>query len=186
MYALLATAAEPAAVELQLWDDGGSPASDVRKVAASLAGAVRATEREHRPRWVWDRAQHWYPGLLAAGTRVERCHDLALCQAILLHSQFTAGTGYRQRARALPPEDLPPAAGPDTAQGSLFDQPARNAGWGLDAVAAELAAQKTAIASSTHPARLSLLTTAESAGALVAAEMQNEGIPWRTDLHRAH
>jgi DNA polymerase-1 len=184
MYALLAAAAEPAAVKLQLWTPDGSPAAPSRQVPRdSLAALVRTLEAEHRPRWVWDRAQNWYPGLLASGTRVERCHDLALCQAILLHSQFTAGTGYRQRARILPPEQ-PPAAGADDAQGSLFDQPARNPGWDLDAVAAELAAQKAAIASSTHPARLALLTTAESACSLVAAEMQNEGIPWRTDLHR--
>ncbi len=186
MYALLASAPDPAAVELQLWTAQGSPAAPAKNMArASVAGAVRAIEQAHRPRWVWDRSQRWYPGLLAAGIRVERCHDLALSQAILLPSTFTADTGYRQAAHVLPPEDLPPAPGTGSGQASLFDQPAKNPAWDLAAVSAELAAQQTAIAASTHPARLALLTTAESACALVAAEMQHEGIPWRTDLHSA-
>ncbi len=171
-------------MELQLWTPEGTPAAAAQTVArASLAAVVRTLEEGHQPRWVWDRARHWYPGLLAAGVRVERCHDLALCQAILLPSQFTSPTRYRQHAQALPPEDVaPPHANTD--QGSLFDQPGKIRPWGLAAVAAELAAQKAAIASSTHPARLALLTSAESAGALVAAEMQYEGVPWRADLHR--
>ncbi len=36
-----------------------------------------------------------------------------------------------------------------------------------------------------HPGRMRLLTAAESAGMLVAAEMNRTGLPWRADVHRA-
>lgn len=39
-------------------------------------------------------------------------------------------------------------------------------------------------AATTHPERMHLLTTAESAGMLVAAEMNATGLPWRADVHR--
>ena len=35
-----------------------------------------------------------------------------------------------------------------------------------------------------HPDRMRLLTAAESAGMLVAAEMNRAGLPWRADVHR--
>lgn len=172
-------------MQLQLWTPEGTPAAAAQTVALEfLAGVVRGIEKDHQPRWVWDRAQNWYPALLAAGVRVERCHDLGLCQAILLHSAFASATGYRQRAPALPPEAVSSYPDTNSAQGSLFEQSVENSAWGLSAVAAELGSQKSAIASSTHPDRLALLLSAESACALVAAEMQYEGIPWRGDLHR--
>ncbi|NEA83347.1 bifunctional 3'-5' exonuclease/DNA polymerase, partial [Actinospica acidiphila] len=36
-----------------------------------------------------------------------------------------------------------------------------------------------------HPDRMRLLTAAESAGMLIAAEMNRAGLPWRADVHRA-
>src|SRR2546429_160733 len=36
-----------------------------------------------------------------------------------------------------------------------------------------------------HPRRLSLLTAAESAGGLAAAEMTEDGLPWRAEVHDA-
>lgn len=36
-----------------------------------------------------------------------------------------------------------------------------------------------------HPGRMRLLTAAESAAMLVAAEMNRSGLPWRADVHRA-
>ncbi|MGA7204512.1 MAG: bifunctional 3'-5' exonuclease/DNA polymerase [Specibacter sp.] len=185
MYALLALAPGSSAVAVQLWTADGTPCAPTQTIQReALPAVVRGMEAEHQPRWVWDRAQNWYPEILAAGVRVERCHDLALCQAILLFSEFAAETGYGQLATVMPPEAEPPYPAANTSQDSLFDQPSSVAGWDLPAVAAELAAQKTAVAASTHPARLALLLSAESACALVAAEMQYEGIPWRKDLHR--
>jgi len=185
MYALVALAPENAAATIQLVTAEGIPAAPAQTVARKdLAGAVSSLEQAHRPRWVWDRAQRWYPELLAADVRVERCHDLALCQAILLHSAFAAGTGYADRAAVLPAENDAVQPGNAATQESLFEQPSASAGWDLATVAGELGAQKKAVASSTHPDRLTLLLSAESACALVAAEMQYEGIPWREDLHR--
>ena len=53
----------------------------------------------------------------------------------------------------------------------------------LDAVIAAHAQQLQAIAADEHPARFGALVAAESAGALVAAEMTYAGIPWRADVH---
>lgn len=46
------------------------------------------------------------------------------------------------------------------------------------------AEQRRRHAATTHPGRMHLLTTAESAGMLVAAEMNATGLPWRADVHR--
>lgn len=184
MYALLAQSPESTAVTVQLWSAEGVPASPSRTLdRTDLANVVAEIEQRHQPRWVWDRASRWYPSLLAANVRIERCHDLALCQAILINSEFASTTGYRQQATLLPPEADAASLTPST-QESLFEEPTAATGWDLLAVARELTAQRAAIDASTHPARLALLTSAESACALVAAEMQYEGIPWREDLHR--
>jgi hypothetical protein len=53
----------------------------------------------------------------------------------------------------------------------------------LDAVIAAHTRQLQAIAADEHPARFGALVAAESAGALVAAEMTYAGIPWRADVH---
>ena len=193
MYALLARGPDGSTAAIQLRHDDGTLASGVQIVPSGrLATVVRELEIMHRPRWVWDRAWTWYPELLAENVRVEKCHDLALCQNILLQSEFAAATGYHQQAMLLPPE---PGSmrqgssifGPPPGQDSLFDAPESapvTAAWDMATVSKEFGAQKTAVHSSTYPARLALLLSAESAGALVAAEMQYEGIPWREDLHR--
>lgn len=193
MYALLAMGPEASSAVVQLRHDDGTPAAAVQTLSLpALGSAVRGLEEAHRPRWVWDRASNWYPQLLAADVRVERCHDLDLCQNILLQSELAANTGYHQQFTPLPPEidalrQGSSSMGTHAGQDSLFDAPAANTGtpaWDLASVARELGAQKAAVNSSTHPPRLTLLLSAESAGALVAAEMQHTGIPWREDLHR--
>ncbi|HEX5188528.1 MAG TPA: bifunctional 3'-5' exonuclease/DNA polymerase [Streptosporangiaceae bacterium] len=55
----------------------------------------------------------------------------------------------------------------------------------LDAVVDVHADQLRAIAADEHPDRVGLLATAESAGGLVAAEMETAGLPWRRDVHDA-
>ena len=183
MYILLASGPEAGQACLLLLDAAGQPAAEPRVVARpDLSDAVSALERRNRPRWVWQRAQAWYPELLSAGVTVERCHDLSLCQAILAAAESTADTGY--------PREVPPAAEPfeprglvDPAQDSLFEASTGARGAGPEELLAEFRAQLQAIRASTRPARLQLLLAAESAGALVAAEMQHTGVPWRADLH---
>ena len=59
------------------------PPEPVRDLAAAVAGRERAA----RPRWVWAATAELYPRLLAAGVRVDRCHDLALTEGILLAAE---------------------------------------------------------------------------------------------------
>src|SRR6478735_1654250 len=54
---------------------------------------------------------------------------------------------------------------------------------GLAEAVGEFARQRDALASSTDPGRLRLLLAAESAGALVAAELQAAGLPWDIAAH---
>jgi DNA polymerase-1 len=169
-----------------------------------LAAVVRELEKR-RPRWIWHRTQDWYPSLLAAGVDVERCYDLSLCGAILAHSEFTAHTLYSRNAEKLtqdddlqPPRLLQPPP-PPADQGALFDDPgaATEPRQTLAELRAEYAAQQEALAAAgaattagaatagdgNRRQRLQLLLAAESASALVAAEMQHAGVPWREELH---
>ena len=68
---------------LQDLAEDGTPAGPVER-AADLAAAVAAREAAGRPRWVWAATAELYPQLLAAGVRVERCHDLGLTEGIVL------------------------------------------------------------------------------------------------------
>src|SRR5437763_15160402 len=49
-----------------------------------LAVAVAERERAGDVRWVWAACGDVYPALLRAGVRVQRCHDVALTEALLL------------------------------------------------------------------------------------------------------
>ncbi|KLU10067.1 bifunctional 3'-5' exonuclease/DNA polymerase [Kocuria sp. SM24M-10] len=167
--------------------------------AGELAAFVAAREEAARragdtaPRWAWERTGALYPELLAAGARVERCHDLRLCQAILATAATAHGSGaqgplpYAPVLLALPEDEAPgllPPPRPAQDQSSLFELP-RAAGPGVDELVGELLAQLAAVAGAADPRRLTLLLAAESQGALIAAEMQHAGVPWREDVHRA-
>ncbi|HEY2642368.1 MAG TPA: bifunctional 3'-5' exonuclease/DNA polymerase, partial [Galbitalea sp.] len=147
---------------------------------------VRDAERSADiPRWVWDDTSRWYPPLLEAGVRVARCVDLRLSHAILRNSVLTASS---ELARAAPgPWDRPPKTDrvPD---GALFDLDDLDDDDSVeqDAAAdpiAEWALQQAAVESSAEPGRIQRLLAAESAGALIAAEMRFAGMPWRADIH---
>ena len=56
-----------------------------------LPAAVAAYERSGAVRWVWAAAPGIYPALVRAGVRVERCHDIALTEALLLGREGRAG-----------------------------------------------------------------------------------------------
>jgi DNA polymerase-1 len=157
------------------------------------------------PRWTWDDTNHWYLALLSAGVRAERAHDLRLAHRILRHSALTAGSALATAAPGLWDAMEPAQAGParDPARlapqtEALFDlgtatvrpsAPTRaGAPPGTDHAEdpdpeAELRAQLAAVEAAPQPGRLRLLLAAESAGALVAAEMHHAGLPWRADVH---
>ncbi|MGR7027026.1 bifunctional 3'-5' exonuclease/DNA polymerase [Geodermatophilus sp. URMC 62] len=156
-------------------DDGGGAPAVTRLTADDLPGWVR--ERERTPvRWVWDDTTRWYPALLDAGVRVERCTDLRLGHAVLRRSPSAD-------QRLLAGEDTPgwDALAPvTTTEHALF--PLADPADRLDPVA-EHDRQQTTLAAAAQRARLALLLAAESSGALVAAEMTHAGMPWRADVH---
>jgi DNA polymerase-1 len=163
------------AVEAQASADDEPAAELTRLAAADLAEFVRNTEATP-VRWVWNDTTRWYPALLQAGVRVERCADLRLRHAVLRRSPFvdqsllaggdTAGWDVLEPVTEVVPGLFP------------LDDPADR----LDP-AVELDRQQAALAASTERARLGLLLAAESSGALAAAEMTFAGLPWRADVH---
>src|SRR5579859_965283 len=160
-----------------------------------LSAAVAERERAGDVRWVWAACGDLYPALLRAGVRVQRCHDVALTEALLLardgqqgEPASLAGAWARLRGAAAPAASAQAVAGRPLAAGqaALFE-PADPAFPGpraaLDALVAVHADQVRRIAADEHPGRFALLTAAESAAGLVAAEMGFYGLPWRADLH---
>jgi DNA polymerase-1 len=128
-----------------------------------LPAYVRAREVD-APRWVWDDTARWYPSLLAAGVRVERCHDLRLGPLVLRRApavdvQLLEGVQSEHWDR------LGPSMPSDPALFSIDDT--------AEHLRADLedARQLAAVAASTEAARLALLLAAESSGALVAVEV---------------
>lgn len=171
--------------------DGDGAASSQEFDASRLAEFVRAEEYAGtvRPRWIWSDTRSWYPPLLRAGVRIERCHDLTLSHTILRNSAWSAGSAL---ASAPPgpwdsvplddPDDAPDAVG--TPSATLFDlEPAAAAA--PRSSRAELEAQQAAVDTSADPRRLRLLLAAESAGALIGAEMRHAGLPYSAERHDA-
>nr|WP_239126608.1 bifunctional 3'-5' exonuclease/DNA polymerase [Asanoa siamensis] len=172
-------------------DDRGRPAGAAATVP-SLASAVASLEASDSPRWVWPATSAVYPGLLRSGVRVARCHDVELTEALLLGSAGSWGAprspaAALARLRGTPvPPDPPPAAAtpPGGGQGELFAAPSASSSVGLEDLVTVYADQRARMADvPTSPAGFRLLVAAESAGALVAAEMGFAGLPWRADLH---
>ncbi len=163
------------AVEALEYGDDGPNLRTTRLAATNLAEFVR--ERGQEPvRWVWDDTTRWYPGLLAAGVRVERCTDLRLGHAVLRRSPLI-DQGLLVAPDMSGWDALQPVAAADPALFPL-DDPADL----LDPVT-EHERQLAALEGATERGRLGLLLAAESSGALVAAEMTHAGMPWRADVH---
>src|SRR5699024_8461920 len=165
----------------------GTPRGAEEVAADEHIAGIARFEAEHSPRWVFSDAAVWYPRLLAAGVTLERCHDLRLVHRILRHSQLVTDPGPLREATAwdtpLEPEEPRRDLG-----ATLFDLDARPSAAhgvpdGIEETGAELERQLSAIASAEDPARLRLLLAAESAGALIAAELQAAGIPWDVAEH---
>ena len=178
-----------------------------------LAGAVAERERAGDVRWVWAACGDVYPALLRAGVPVQRCHDVALTETLLLaregrHAEpatlaaawarlggaagsglalrGAAGSGLAQRGAAAPVAQAAVVRSAATGQAVLFE-PADPAfptpRAALDALVAVHADQQRRIAADEYPGRFALLAAAESAAGLVAAEMGFCGLPWRADVH---
>ncbi|MFJ4076698.1 bifunctional 3'-5' exonuclease/DNA polymerase [Curtobacterium sp. NPDC089991] len=165
--------------------DSGTAGGEPMRVDESGLPAFVAAHDAPSVRWVWDDTARWYPAVLAAGGRVGRCVDLRLCRRIL-----RAALAARGSALAAAPADALDAPVAEArvvrpTQAQLFDDALFTASVPDDDVdpVAEFRAQLAAVAGSTSPGALRLLTTAESAGALVAAEMLHAGLPWRADVH---
>ena len=186
-WVLLSDDAErPGRLVLQDATDDGEPVSGESVAPDRAAEAVLAKERELRPRWVWDDTARRYPPLLAAGVRVERAYDLRLCRAVLRGSAYCAGSALV----AGPPGPLDgprtSEAAPDQHPVTLFDdvvEAEQVPGEAPVDVAGELRLQREAVAGSSAPGRLRLLLAAESTGALIAAEMTHDGLPWSSEEH---
>src|SRR5690606_10023530 len=135
------------AVEVRDLDDGGPAEAAVTVPTDGLAEHVREREAGGAVRWVWDDTTRWYPALLEAGVRIERCTDLRLAHAILRRSPFVDQS-------LLTGDDTPgwdglqPVTAPDAALFPLDDPADR-----LDP-AAEVVRQGAALAASAEAGRL--------------------------------
>ncbi|MFI5836807.1 bifunctional 3'-5' exonuclease/DNA polymerase [Micromonospora sp. NPDC051300] len=170
----------------------GRPAGPAEEVV-DLAAAVAAREAAEWPRWVWAAGAGVYPALLRAGVRLDRCHDVELTEALLLGHAGRWGeprglpaAWARLTGAPVPPDPAPRAPEPPGhGQVALFDAPSGPPGPGIAALTRVYADQLARIAATAQPGRFRLLVAAESAGALVAAEMGAAGLPWRVDVHDA-
>ncbi|MCK0113917.1 bifunctional 3'-5' exonuclease/DNA polymerase [Ornithinimicrobium sp. F0845] len=144
------------------------------EAAAWIANRQRVAG-EDGVRWVWPDTGSVYARLLAAGTRVGRCVDLRLCHAIL-------------RFATPKPWTAPPWLAPAPVEApapTLLDDLTPDTTPTVEEVRAEHDRQQAAVAAADDPGRLRLLLAAESAGALIAAEMRADGLPWDRARHDA-
>ncbi|MFI5688970.1 bifunctional 3'-5' exonuclease/DNA polymerase [Streptomyces sp. NPDC051636] len=177
--------AEDGGVQLAPLGPDGLPTGPVRR-EPDLAGAVRS--RPEVTRWVWRSTAEVYPRLLATGVRVERCYDIEDAETLLLghegrygEPRSAAAALARLRGGPVPP-DPPQRAAEPGAQSPLFEP--QGARLPLEDLLAVYAEQQRRHDRAAHPDRMRLLTAAESAGMLVAAEMNRAGLPWSAEVHR--
>ncbi|MGO1907000.1 MAG: bifunctional 3'-5' exonuclease/DNA polymerase [Brevibacterium aurantiacum] len=165
---------------------GADELPDFVRAREALDGEARSGEGPNRPRWVFSDTPKWYPQLLAAGVRIERCYDLRLTHAILMRSELVTDRGPVSGADAWEagPTSVPTAPEAE----ALFEVTERRSRikevpHDIASALAEFARQTTALETASDPGRLRLLLAAESAGGLVAAEMQAAGVPWDVVVH---
>lgn len=156
------------------WAARSGELGDEHWIWSELPARWAAAESE-RPRWVWADTTDLYPHLLALGLRAEQCHDLRMVHRIL--------AGSTRCGFDADPAWAPLAVVPDDGVPSLLDLPGSGSGPSLDVLVAEDERQRAAVDASESAARLRLLAAAESAGALVAAELTWFGLPWSSSVH---
>ncbi|MFF8613676.1 bifunctional 3'-5' exonuclease/DNA polymerase [Streptomyces sp. NPDC015350] len=164
----------------------GLPAAPV-VAEPDLVAAVRS--RPDVARWVWRSTAEIYPRLLAADVPVDRCYDIEVAESLLLAHEGrlgeprSAAAAHARLHHAPVPPDPPPRTAEPGSQSSLFE-PRTGTELPFDDLLQVYADQLRRHDAAEHPARMRLLTAAESAGMLVAAEMNRAGLPWRADVHR--
>ncbi|QWB24031.1 MULTISPECIES: bifunctional 3'-5' exonuclease/DNA polymerase [Streptomyces] len=178
--------AEDGGVDVAPLGPDGLPIGPVRR-ETDPAEAVRS--RPGVTRWVWRSTAEVYPRLLATGVRVERCYDVEAAETLLLghegrygEPRSAAAALARLRGGPVPPDPPQRSAEPGS-QSSLFEP--QGVPLPLPDLLAVYAEQQRRHESAEHPDRMRLLTAAESAGMLVAAEMNRAGLPWSAEVHRA-
>ncbi|MDE0547048.1 bifunctional 3'-5' exonuclease/DNA polymerase, partial [Microbacterium sp. C7(2022)] len=164
-----------------MWGNDEHPGGVVVLPDDSIAEWIGRVEAESAPRWVWNDTVEWYPQLLAAGVRVARCHDLRLAHVVLRHA---ATVGAADEVFVDPRWNVP-ARTAETRGPTLFDWDSDLARLpsDIDDAVAEYQRQLSAINTSADPNRLRMLCAAESAGALIAAELHDAGLPWDRSTH---
>ncbi|MFJ8636077.1 bifunctional 3'-5' exonuclease/DNA polymerase [Streptomyces sp. NPDC093568] len=177
--------AEDGGVEIAPLGPDGLLAGPVRR-EPDAAEAVR--RRPEVARWVWRSTAEIYPRLLATGVRVERCYDIEDAETLLLGHEGRSGEPRsaaaalaRLRGGAVPPDPPQRSAEPGS-QSSLFEPQALHVP--LTDLVEVYTEQQRRHDRTAHPERMRLLTAAESAGMLVAAEMNRSGLPWSAEVHR--
>ena len=184
---ILVTGSSSERIRVQELDSAGVPTGVDRVLTTAQFRALVRERDQDGVRWVWEDTARSYPVVLRGSVRVQRCHDLRLCHAILRNSALTGASALANAPASR--WDAPAAASPVESRGTtLFDmdlgvaednrpEPAD------DDALAEFQAQLQAVRASADPGRLRLLLAAESVGALIAAEMQFAGLPWRSAIH---
>ncbi|WP_125131970.1 bifunctional 3'-5' exonuclease/DNA polymerase [Microbacterium sp. 10M-3C3] len=147
---------------------------------SEIVAWIRDRERAAPVRWVWHDTPVWYDAVLDAGATVERAHDLRLAHAILRDAAAVRDDAGLRTATAW--DAAAAAAAVDDALFDL-DAPEASVPEGVDEALAEFARQRAALAASERGGALRLLIAAESAGALLAAELRAAGLPWDADVH---
>ncbi|MDG9717458.1 bifunctional 3'-5' exonuclease/DNA polymerase [Streptomyces sp. DH24] len=176
---------EGGGAELAPLGSDGLPVGPVMR-EPDLVAAVRS--RPDVTRWVWRSTAEVYPRLLAAGVRTERCYDIEDAETLLLghegrHGEPRSAAAALARLRGGPvPPDPPQRSAEPGAQSPLFEPQAVHVP--LTDLAEVYAEQQRRHDRAEHPDRMRLLTAAESAGMLVAAEMNHAGLPWSAEVHR--
>ena len=115
----------------ELGADGSQQAAPVK--VPDLPQAIAEYEQAGGAglRWVWASTAQLYPGLLRAGVRVSRCHDIALAEALLdgrdraaretaARGSAAAASAARENATGQGPAWEPVLAG-GGGQGALFE-----------------------------------------------------------------
>ncbi|KUJ33795.1 DNA polymerase I, thermostable [Streptomyces sp. MBT84] len=180
----LAPAEDGGAEVAALGPDGLLAGPVVRE--GDLVEAVRA--RPEVTRWVWRSTADVQPRLLATGVRVDRCYDVEAAETLLLghegrlgEPRSAAAALARLRGGPVPPDPPSRSAEPGS-QSSLFEPSPVHVP--LRDLVEVYADQQRRHESTADPDRMRLLTAAESAGMLVAGEMNRSGLPWSADVHR--